>query len=218
LGARVEALAHRLDDMRATKLRADTLEMDLIERVVTRGDAVIELMPREFRLLEYFLRRPGRIVTRAMLLENVWRYRFVVETNVVDVHISALRRKRSCGAPALLSGPRRQFDVPLGGLFATVQRFELQELGLRLFLRSLGAFDLAGELGDRAFQVFAARHRGARIGRIGEMAGVADPGALFLGGDLAVEIERHAGELGHHRFDLAHAPALFLDLEALQSN
>jgi two-component system OmpR family response regulator len=107
LAARVEALARRLDDLRATKLRADTIEMDLIERTVTRADAVIELMPREFRLLEYFLRRPRRVVTRAMLLESVWRYRSAVETNVVDVHIGALRRKIDIpGQPSIIRNIR----------------------------------------------------------------------------------------------------------------
>ena len=93
LAARLQALLRRLDDMRTTKLRAGDLEMDLIEQTVRRGDREIELLPREFKLLEYFLRRPRQLVTRAMLLEGVWRYRFTPETNVVDVHIGNLRRK-----------------------------------------------------------------------------------------------------------------------------
>ena len=93
LAARVEALLRRLDDVRTTKLRAGGLEMDLIEHTVRRGGAVIDLQPREFKLLEYFMRRPGQIITRAMLLEGVWHYRFAADTNVVDVHISHLRRK-----------------------------------------------------------------------------------------------------------------------------
>jgi two-component system OmpR family response regulator len=93
LAARVEALLRRLDDVRTTKLRAGGLEMDLIEQTVRRDGTLIELLPREFKLLEYFLRRPGQIVTRAMLLEGVWHYRFIPETNVVDVHIGNLRRK-----------------------------------------------------------------------------------------------------------------------------
>jgi two-component system OmpR family response regulator len=107
LAARVEALLRRLDDVRITKLRAGDLEMDLIERTVMRGETAIELLPREFKLLEYFLRRPNQIVTRAMLLEGVWRYRFMPETNVVDVHIGNLRRKIDiAGAPSLITSIR----------------------------------------------------------------------------------------------------------------
>jgi two-component system OmpR family response regulator len=93
LAARVEALLRRLDDVRATKLRVGDLEMDLIEHTVHRGGTKIELLPREFKLLEYFLRHPGQVITRAMLLQDVWQYHFSLETNVVDVHISNLRKK-----------------------------------------------------------------------------------------------------------------------------
>jgi two-component system OmpR family response regulator len=93
LAARVEALLRRLDDVRTTKLRVGDLEMDLIEHTVHRGNVKIELLPREFKLLEYFLRHPGQVITRAMLLEDVWQYHFSLETNVVDVHISNLRKK-----------------------------------------------------------------------------------------------------------------------------
>jgi two-component system OmpR family response regulator len=107
LAARVEALLRRLDDVRASKLRAGDLEMDLIEHTVRRGDTAIELLPHEFKPLEYFLRRPGQIVTRAMLLEDVWHYRFSPQTNVVDVHISNLRRKiEMVGAPSLITSIR----------------------------------------------------------------------------------------------------------------
>jgi two-component system OmpR family response regulator len=91
--ARVEALLRRLSDVRTTRLRVAGLEMDLIEQTVKRGGKQIELLPREFKLLEYFLRRPSQLVTRAMLLQDVWRYRFMLETNVVDVHVGNLRRK-----------------------------------------------------------------------------------------------------------------------------
>jgi two-component system OmpR family response regulator len=67
--------------------------MDLIEQTVHRGSARIDLLPREFKLLEYFLRHPGQVITRAMLLQDVWHYHFSLETNVVDVHISNLRKK-----------------------------------------------------------------------------------------------------------------------------
>jgi two-component system OmpR family response regulator len=103
LSARVEAMLRRLDDVRTTKLRVGDLEMDLIEKVVYRGGSKIELLPREFRLLEYFLRHPGRVITRAMLLQEVWQYHFSLETNVVDVHISNLRKKIDTkGMPSLI--------------------------------------------------------------------------------------------------------------------
>jgi two-component system OmpR family response regulator len=103
LVARVDALLRRLDDVRTTKLRVGDLEMDLIEKTVHRGDTKIDLLPREFRLMEYFLRHPGRVITRAMLLEDVWQYHFALETNVVDVHISNLRKKIDTkGAPSLI--------------------------------------------------------------------------------------------------------------------
>jgi two-component system OmpR family response regulator len=103
LSARVEAMLRRLDDVRTTKLRVGDLEMDLIEKTVHRGDARVDLLPREFRLLEYFLRHPGRVITRAMLLQEVWQYHFSLETNVVDVHISNLRKKIDTkGTPSLI--------------------------------------------------------------------------------------------------------------------
>jgi two-component system OmpR family response regulator len=67
--------------------------MDLITRRVTRGGAAIELQPREFRVLEYLMRHANQVVTRTMLLENVWDYNFDPRTNVIDVHISRLRNK-----------------------------------------------------------------------------------------------------------------------------
>ncbi len=103
LFARVEAMLRRLDDVRTTKLRVGDLEMDLIEKTVHRSGVRIELLPREFRLLEYFLRHPGRVITRAMLLQEVWQYHFSLETNVVDVHISNLRKKIDTkGMPSLI--------------------------------------------------------------------------------------------------------------------
>jgi two-component system, OmpR family, response regulator len=67
--------------------------LDLIERIVYCAGRKIELSSREFDILEYFLRRPGRVITRAMLLQDVWKYHFSIETNVVDTHISNLRKK-----------------------------------------------------------------------------------------------------------------------------
>jgi two-component system, OmpR family, response regulator len=74
-------------------LRVGSLELDLIERTAKRGDRTIDLLPREFRLLKYMMSRRGQMLTRAMLLEEVWDYKFVPQTNLVDVHIGRLRRK-----------------------------------------------------------------------------------------------------------------------------
>lgn len=74
-------------------LKCDNLELDRLSRQVRRGNRRIVLQPREFRLLEYFLLHPGQVVTRTMLLEAVWDYHFDPGTNVIDVHISRLRRK-----------------------------------------------------------------------------------------------------------------------------
>ncbi|MGD0185304.1 MAG: response regulator transcription factor [Roseiarcus sp.] len=107
LAARVEALLRRVDDAGATRLRAGPLEMDLVQRSVRRGDRPIDLLPREFKLLEYFMRRPNQVITRAMFLEDVWNYKFLPQTNVVDVHISNLRRKIDKGGePRLIVNVR----------------------------------------------------------------------------------------------------------------
>jgi len=76
-----------------TELTCGDLEMDLLTRQVQRGGKAIELQPREFRLLEYLLRHAGQVVTRTMLLEGVWDYHFDPGSNVIDVHISRLRKK-----------------------------------------------------------------------------------------------------------------------------
>lgn len=76
-----------------TKLQIADLEMDLLGRTVKRAGKPIELLPREFQLLEYLLRNAGNVVTRTMLLENVWDYHFDPQTNVIDVHIARLRQK-----------------------------------------------------------------------------------------------------------------------------
>jgi two-component system OmpR family response regulator len=93
LVARVEALLRRPADTRETTLRVGPLELDLLERKVRRGDRSIELLPREFRLLEYMMRRKDQLLTRAMLLEEVWNYKFVPQTNLIDVHMGRLRHK-----------------------------------------------------------------------------------------------------------------------------
>jgi hypothetical protein len=76
-----------------TVLRVGPLELDLIERTAKRCDRGIDLLPREFRLLEYMMRRKGQVLTRAALLEEVWNYKFVPQSNLVDVHMRRLRRK-----------------------------------------------------------------------------------------------------------------------------
>ena len=92
--ARLDALVRRSQPKAAeTVLRVADLEMDLLARAVTRAGKPVELKPREFRILEYLLRHAGQVVTRTMLLENVWDYSFDPQTNVVDVHISRLRQK-----------------------------------------------------------------------------------------------------------------------------
>jgi two-component system OmpR family response regulator len=92
--ARVRALWHGRDPSQpATRLQVGDLEMDLLARTVTRAGKDITLQPREFSLLEYLMRNAGRVVTRKMLLENVWEYKFDPQTNVIDVHVSRLRIK-----------------------------------------------------------------------------------------------------------------------------
>src|SRR3979411_515144 len=91
--ARIEALLRRPAESRDTVLRVGPLELDLIERTAKRGDRTIDLLPREFRLLEYMMQRKEQMLTRAMLLEEVWNYKFVPQTNLVDVHMGRLRRK-----------------------------------------------------------------------------------------------------------------------------
>ncbi|MDG5497670.1 response regulator transcription factor [Niveispirillum sp. BGYR6] len=76
-----------------TKLQIADLEMDLLARTVKRAGKPVDLLPREFQLLEYLLRNAGNVVTRTMLLENVWDYHFDPQTNVIDVHIARLRQK-----------------------------------------------------------------------------------------------------------------------------
>ena len=93
LVARLEALLRRPAETRETVLRAGPVEMDLITRQARRSGRSLELLPREFRLLEYMVRRPNQVLTRDMLLEDVWHYRFIPQTNLVDVHIGKLRRK-----------------------------------------------------------------------------------------------------------------------------
>jgi two-component system OmpR family response regulator len=92
--ARIDVLSRRVrQDAAQTTLEVADLRIDLLARKVWRGPHAIQLQPREFKLLEYLMRHAGQVVTRTMLLENVWDYHFDPETNVVDVHISKLRQK-----------------------------------------------------------------------------------------------------------------------------
>ena len=95
LEARLDALTRRSRGGASaeTELRVGPLEMDLLRREVRRNGQLIELQPRDFQLLEYLMRHAGQVVTRTMLLENVWDYHFDPQTNVIDVHISRLRAK-----------------------------------------------------------------------------------------------------------------------------
>jgi two-component system OmpR family response regulator len=92
--ARIEVLARRRGGRSEEMVyRVADLQLDRLSHSVSRGDADIVLQPREFRLLEYLMKHAGQVVTRTMLLENVWDYHFDPQTNVIDVHISRLRSK-----------------------------------------------------------------------------------------------------------------------------
>ncbi len=104
LMARLEILQKRAggQKMTETKLTAGDLELDLLSRRALRGGRHIDIQSREYRLLEYLMRHKGQVVTRTMLLENVWDYHFDPQTNVIDVHISRLRRKIDLNADSPL--------------------------------------------------------------------------------------------------------------------
>ncbi|WP_294333455.1 response regulator transcription factor [uncultured Sphingomonas sp.] len=114
--ARVEALLRRPDERRDTRLIVGPLDLDLLEGKASRAGRPLDLLPRELKLLDYLVRRPGRIVTRSMLLQDVWGYSFEPNSNVVDVHIGRLRRKVDGeGEVQLIRNVRGQgyvFDVP----------------------------------------------------------------------------------------------------------
>jgi two-component system OmpR family response regulator len=105
--ARLEALARRpILGNTPTVLTAGDLEMDLVARTVRRGSAIIDLQPREFRLLEVLMRGEGRLITRKMLLEHVWGFNFNPRTNIVETHISRLRSKIDRGRATLIQTVR----------------------------------------------------------------------------------------------------------------
>jgi two-component system, OmpR family, response regulator len=92
--ARVEALARRSAAVvQETVLRVGNLEMDLVSRTVSRSGRDIELLPREFQVLEYLVRNQGQVVPRAMLLQHVWDLHFDPMTNIIDVYVGRVRRK-----------------------------------------------------------------------------------------------------------------------------
>lgn len=92
--ARLDALVRRPSiETQQTTLRVHDLEMDLLTHTVERGGCRLDIKPREFRLLEFLMRHAGQVVTRTMLLEGVWDYHFDPQTNVIEVHVSRLRRK-----------------------------------------------------------------------------------------------------------------------------
>jgi two-component system OmpR family response regulator len=94
LVARIDALIRRSTaEGTVTSYKVGDLVLDRLAHKVTRGGETIPLQPREYRLLEYLMRHAGQVVTRTMLLENVWEYHFDPQTNVIDVHISRLRAK-----------------------------------------------------------------------------------------------------------------------------
>jgi heavy metal response regulator len=103
LVARVRALLRRRAEAEPAVLRIDDLRLDPARRSVTRGGEKIDLTPREFALLDYFMRNPGRVLTRTMIAEHVWDYSFDTSTNVIDVYINYLRKKIDSGRePKLL--------------------------------------------------------------------------------------------------------------------
>ena len=103
LVARVRALLRRRMEAEPTVLRIGDVMLDPARRTVTRGGEKIDLTPREFALLDYFMRNPGRVLTRTMITEHVWDYSFDTSTNVIDVYVNYLRRKIDTGRePKLL--------------------------------------------------------------------------------------------------------------------
>jgi two-component system, OmpR family, response regulator len=109
--AKVEALLQHPTDTRETILNVGPLQLDLLTRTVSRDGRWIDLLPREYQLLEYMMRHQGQVVTRAMLFREVWNYKFIPESNLVDVHMGRLRRKidRPDEAPMIYSIRGRGF-------------------------------------------------------------------------------------------------------------
>lgn len=114
--ARLEAVQRRAPPAgEVTRLVEGELELDLLARRVTWGGRRIELQPREFRLLEFLVRHRGQVVTRSMLLEGVWDYHFDPGTNVIDVHVSRLRKKLDEGGAGNIVQTVRGTGYRVGG-------------------------------------------------------------------------------------------------------
>jgi heavy metal response regulator len=97
LVARIRALLRRRTEAEPAVLQVDDLTLDPARRIVLRGDEKFDLSPREFSLLDYFMRNPGRVLTRTMITEHVWNYDFDTDTNVIDVYVNYLRKKIDAG-------------------------------------------------------------------------------------------------------------------------
>ncbi|MBW1901530.1 MAG: response regulator transcription factor [Deltaproteobacteria bacterium] len=97
LVARIRALLRRRTEAEPAVLQVDDLTLDPARRIVLRGDEKFDLSPREFSLLDYFMRNPGRVLTRTMITEHVWDYDFDTDTNVIDVYVNYLRKKIDAG-------------------------------------------------------------------------------------------------------------------------
>lgn len=91
--ARLEELVQRQTEFREIELQVGPLHVDLIERTARRGERMIALLPQEFRLLRYMMQHNGQLLKRSTLLEDVWHYKFIPKTNLVDVHMGRLRHK-----------------------------------------------------------------------------------------------------------------------------
>jgi DNA-binding response OmpR family regulator len=100
--ARLHAVVRRASGERLTVLQSGDLAVDLVSREVRRGEREVRLTAREFNLLEYLMRSPGRVFTRTQILEHIWGYHFDPNTNLVDVHMQRLRKKISPEGPELL--------------------------------------------------------------------------------------------------------------------
>lgn len=93
LEARLRALLRRGTGEASAQLTFGDISIDPVSHTVKRGEAQIEMTPKEYAVLEYFMRSPGRVLTRTMIIEHVWQYQFDTDTNLVDVYINRLRRK-----------------------------------------------------------------------------------------------------------------------------
>jgi len=106
LVARLHALVRRVSGERLTILQAGELSVNLVTREVKVGNAPVRLTVREFNLLEYLMRSPGRVLTRTQILEHVWGYDFDIETNLIDVHIQRMRKKLGPGIASMIETVR----------------------------------------------------------------------------------------------------------------